>query len=83
MQFHVGDKEPGAREFNSPDAQLILKNESSELWSGFFNDTISQYQLTTYWRFVAIDTNDVATFYYDPGKFSYFAKDFGCVVIPQ
>jgi TIR domain-containing protein len=83
VQFHVGDKDPGAKGFSPPDAELILKNENGELWSGFFNDKISQYQLTTYWRFVVIDTNGIGTFYYEPGRFSYYARDFGCVVIPQ
>jgi len=83
LRFHVGDKEPSARNFNSPDAELYLVNEADQRWGGYFNDTISQYQRTTYWWFVVIDANGIGTFYYEPGRFSYFARDFGCNVIPQ
>src|SRR4030095_3516020 len=83
VRFHVGDKEPTRRDFASPDAELYLKNEKDQLWAGYFYDTISQYQRTTYWWFIVVDANGVITFYYEPGKFQYFAKDFSCGVIPQ
>jgi hypothetical protein len=83
LQFHVGDKEPTRRDFASPDAELYLINEKDQLWGGYFYDAISQYQRTTYWWFIVIDANGIRTFYYEPGKFSYFARDFGCNVIPQ
>lgn len=83
VQFVVKDSPPSTRDFASPDAELRLNNQRGTLWTGFFNDTISQYQLTTYWRFVAIDANGIGTFYFEPRRFGYDARDFGCVVIPQ
>lgn len=83
VRFHVGDKEPNARNFASSGAELYLTNEKDQLWTGYFNDSISQYQRTTYWWFIVIDANGIATFYYEPGRFNYFARDFGCDVIPQ
>jgi len=83
VRFHVGDKEPTTKNFSSPDAELYLVNEAGDRWGGYFNDAISQYQRTTYWWFIVIDSNGIGTFYYEPGKYSYFARDFGCGVIPQ
>ena len=83
VQFVVKDSPPTARDFASPDAKLLLNNQRGTLWTGFFNDTISQYQLTTYWRFVAVDVNGIGTFYFEPRRFGYYARDFGCVVVPQ
>lgn len=83
VRFHVGDQEPNPRNFRSPDAELFLVNEADDRWGGYFYDTISQYQRTTYWWFIVIDTNGIGTFYYEPGKFNYFARDFSCGVIPQ
>jgi hypothetical protein len=85
VRFHVGDNEPTSRDFRSPDAEIYLVNEIENRWGGYFNDTISQYQHTTYWWFIVIDANGIGTFYYEPGKFHYFARDFSCgvVVIPQ
>jgi len=83
VRFHVGDKEPTRRDFNSPDAELYLVNEADQRWGGYFNDTISQHQRTTYWWFVIMDANGIGTFYYEPGKFNYYAPDFGCGVLPQ
>ena len=86
LRFHVGETEPSARDFRSPDAEMYLVNEAGDRWGGYFNDTISKVQNRTYWWFVVVDTNGVGTFYYEPGKFSYFARDFGCgetPVVPQ
>jgi len=83
LRFHVGDTEPAAKDFNSPAAELYLVNEADERWGGYFNDSISQYQQTTYWWFIVIDENGIGTFYYEPGKYNYLARDFSCSVIPQ
>jgi hypothetical protein len=83
VRFHVGDNEPTPRNFSSPDAELFLVNEAENRWSGYFNDAISQYQRTTYWWFIVIDGNGIGTFYYEPGQFNYYARDFSCGVIPQ
>ena len=86
LRFHVGETEPTARDFRSPDAELYLVHEAGVRWGGYFNDTISNVQSRTYWWFVVVDTNGVGTFYYEPAKFSYFARDIGCgetPVIPQ
>ena len=86
VRFHVGETEPTARDFRSPDAELYLAYEAGNRWGGYFNDTISKVQSRTYWWFIVVDTNGVGTFYYEPGKSSYFARDFGCgetPVIPQ
>ena len=52
-------------------------------WGGYFNDTISQYQRTTYWWFIVIDSIGVGSFFYEPGKYNYFARDLSCVVRPR
>jgi hypothetical protein len=86
LRFHVGETEPTARDFRSPDAELYLVREAGDRWGGYFNDTISNVQSRTYWWFVVLDTNGVGTFYYEPAKFSYFSRDLGCgetPVIPQ
>jgi sugar/nucleoside kinase (ribokinase family) len=62
---------------------LTLVKEANERCGGHFNDSISQDQQTTYWWFLVIDENGIRTFYYEPGKYNYLARDFSCGVIPQ
>ena len=83
VRFHVGENEPTRRDFSAPEAELSLVNEAEQRWGAYFYDAISQYQRTTYWWFVVIDSNDIATFFYEPGKYNYFAREFGCNVIPH
>jgi len=83
MQFHVGTKEPSNRDFQGPDAVLVLSNEKESLWGGIFNDNISRPKNYTYWRFVAYDSNGITTVLYIPGVFRYFSNDLTCGVIPQ
>lgn len=84
IRFYVGDQEPSARDFRSPDAELVLVNEAGERWAGYFTDRITPHQHSLYWWFLVTDKNDITTFYYEAGKFNYFARDFSCApVLPQ
>jgi len=83
IQLVVREDEPTPRDFLKPEAELELFKVRGDLWAGTFNDSISHFEMVTYWQFVAIDANGISTFYYVPGKFSYYARDFGCDVILQ
>jgi hypothetical protein len=63
--------------------ELYLVHESDERRGGYFNDSTSQYQQTACWWFIVIDMNGIATFFYERGKYNYFARDLSCGVIPQ
>jgi hypothetical protein len=80
MQFHVGFN-PTPKDFANPDAELDLSNEGNDIWGGYFNDTISEHKSATNYRFVAFDKNGISTLFYIAGKFSYYAKDSGCITI--
>ena len=83
VQFIVSESEPTPREFLNPDAEIDLLFEGGDLWGRTFTDTFSIYQMRTYWRFLVIDQFRTSTFYYEPGRFSYFAAEVGCIEIPQ
>ena len=82
VQFVVGESEPGPSDFLTPTAEIELLYEGGDLWGLWFNDTFSEYLMTTYWRFAVIDQFGTPTFYYEPGRFNYFAAEVGCT-IPQ
>ena len=83
VQFIVGESEPTPSDFLNPTAEIDLLYEGRDLWGRTFTDTFSEYQMTTYWRFLVIDEFGTPTFYYEPGRFNYFAAEVGCNVVPQ
>ncbi len=78
VQFFVsaGDLTPGS--FSTPSGELELTNSGGNMWSGTFNDTISQIQQITYWQFVVIDSMGNRTELYEEGKFSFYARNQSC-----
>ena len=76
VQFSVGGKAP---DYSNIAATLPLTYQANaDLWSGVFNDTISQHNTTTYWWVVVVDNFKDTFVYQAGGKFNYYAGEISC-----